>query len=1040
MPLSIQEKFSNLENLIRERINNEKGSTNPNIINHRTTIHYKDIHGKTLLEYAAEMGDFEAIKKIFNENSDITTDLLKKTFESALKTGHIEIADFLYQLKIPCPEVKFYFDLPTAARDWVTTKLKEEFSLYEEKKLTDLVFINEENLFERIIDLSDLELLIEKTEKIKRLNRTKQNSLIRYSIIHGKDLVFAHLFQEIGFEPQSIREGVLLVIAAEYNRFDIVKHLLSTEIDINAQDRCKKSAIFYAVENNNRVILRELMQKKPNLSLTTINQDNLLHFIKSIEVLEELQNYTELANLVHQPNMYGFTPLNIALQNGRDEIIQFFQKNMDTTLDLDELKKSSEYCHLPVITAQNNVLNKMRYYMQTNYRDSSLFPSEGHCNGFSFKRLLNKENEDNFFDYLALMGNWDGTQQSLEKKVGFKDHISDYKNLGDIFEQWINDIIWFQHSAIKDESNFIQIASEHKDREKQYKLLRNRNNKNNDFVVIYEHPSRSITYDQLYELVSYFSLMSKGSQIEFGGSGHATSCYKKKDNIAYYDPNFKYKATTTNNIAEILRRIIDYKYTCLGMQYPKDITICFSYFTQDISNNLESNSLFTEHFPKSVNDAQLFSQRSFHKFNPLHVAVLIQDIEAVKKILDDQYCDVFGEDILGRTPLAIAIENNFIAAIDLFAEQYEHCRKIALLDAVKKNNFLKVEQFGGDLTLNNQEDSYKTVLLQTAVDLYLKNPQANENIIKYLLAKGLHLLDLDQDRLNSLLKNDLFKNISNFNISLIQENKLGHNLIDYIAENKLNAALQILLDNDHTIVSRNKKILDIVLREEQDLMELDEINALVKCLEVIVPYYHFDLSTEIEQTRYILSIKYLAKSQNSEHFLRLCVEGNRSFLNNISIDNKPLLIYLLVAKTKADLLVKMFELVRDLDINVCSPTTANTPLMMLVHLEKYPEREKIIKAIFEYQGTSIKLDIKNKQGQTLLDLLEEKKDSFSLQFQEFLSKESILPQEFRNKLFNNKQPETTNFADHSQFFLNPSKSNESPKETGNPENSSKLNP
>src|ERR1700733_13473285 len=95
----MHQRYENLKKLIESRRSFEKNHRYPPYTTYPTTINFFDKYGKTLLHYAAELGYLDDIKLLLSQDADIfAEDFNKKlSFVLALKAGHVEVANYLYQ-------------------------------------------------------------------------------------------------------------------------------------------------------------------------------------------------------------------------------------------------------------------------------------------------------------------------------------------------------------------------------------------------------------------------------------------------------------------------------------------------------------------------------------------------------------------------------------------------------------------------------------------------------------------------------------------------------------------------------------------------------------------------------------------------------------------------------------------------------------------------------------------------------------------------------------------------------------------------------
>ena len=96
--------------------------------------------------------------------------------------------------------------------------------------------------------------------------------------------------------------------------------------------------------------------------------------------------------------------------------------------------------------------------------------------------------ESYYFDTLKLMSMWDGSEKTLYASLIDQPQYElyqkyGYKNLSDLFEQWINDLIWFQHAELSEID-----AIEQEQRVKQYPTISD--DEEYQYVPLYQETMR----------------------------------------------------------------------------------------------------------------------------------------------------------------------------------------------------------------------------------------------------------------------------------------------------------------------------------------------------------------------------------------------------------------------------------------------------------------------------------------------------------------------------------------------------------------------
>lgn len=168
-------------------------------------------------------------------------------------------------------------------------------------------------------------------------------------------------------------------------------------------------------------------------------------------------------------------------------------------------------------------------YLKLHNRSSEPLSKQGLCNGLAFLAgyYVSCQKEDEFYAILNTIATWDGQHDSLYDTTFTQTFSGNYRHLGDLLEQWINDIAWFQHNTyIKNFSFFSQ-----------HEVKQQLNISSNFHYTELFNFAFTMTKDQLTCFLSYAGQF-KQLQIFFRGSGHACFAHvTDKQQFQYYDPN-----------------------------------------------------------------------------------------------------------------------------------------------------------------------------------------------------------------------------------------------------------------------------------------------------------------------------------------------------------------------------------------------------------------------------------------------------------------------------------------------------------------------
>lgn len=696
--------YEHLETLIQERQQFEASHPWHPYDTQKTDINYTDMKKNSLLHYAAARGNLEKVKECIEKGADIN---LKSTVYDlnalgiALNCGHIDVANYLYEHKANCFTMPAETCKTKEAKEWFNEKIKialyqtypkpeEDFQdgkksnrFFKKKMNLSLnTFKQTKNNIEctnsliRAAEIGDLDFIIKAKKKDEKKVNSELNALLISAVVNDQMEVVKWTLENGAKINNDRRYSENALQKAINFNLNMVDYLLEHGADINKQNGMKTTPLMTAAKLNDPKLMEKLLEKKPNLSLRDIDGDNIFHYLaysgQNPAVIEQLLALPEAKSLLKEKNIYGYTAYDLAVQNKKDTLIQLFAPEKD----LNEIKKSSQYGEVPIYIWQNAVRQKMSYFLRSQYRLSNYFELEGHCNGFSYLHQIyaDQGKEDYFFSTLALMSQWDGKDSSLNEP--FKDipQAKYYKNLGELFEQWINDTIWFQQTGPE---KFIDDLKQ-TDRIKQHFIIHGPE----DFRLFYLHNAQAEAQKQslaeLKTLLNYLLRMPPRMHFEIHGDEHVTSIYKNdQGKLLYYDPNFHLKTTSLENSEQLLQRLIDHKYISLkeifdetgehsmvapaiqSFFYKKDFDLLLS----DLNN---FNVFSDDELPKSQEEAKRFQLNTPGNYSPLHIAVITTSQSSLKKLLSDNYCDINARDAHGLTALDIATKNGVIGYVNLF--------------------------------------------------------------------------------------------------------------------------------------------------------------------------------------------------------------------------------------------------------------------------------------------------------------------------------------------------------------------------------------
>lgn len=763
----LQGQYEYLENLIRKRQENEL--KNPELLP-KTDINFCDIAGFSLLHYAIIIGDLEKVKFLMEKGANINLSLpgTPSPIAVAIGEGNLEIAQFLFATGAACHDIHFHICNEPKTKEWLKTKITEVlYDIYPEphykyifKSLTKNQFFFATSTPEQAIQIKNF------NEALKRAAEIGDKDFINALLESPHKHYFYKNYTDKGLEGE-ILINKLLVIAARNGHIDLVQlllmhhaningtlpfmttaliaaienkqpemidFLLNQEIDLNKEDAYKANALFAAIINNNLELTKRLLEMGAHYNTTSLNGSNILHnaiacnHTRMVKLLLCLDNANEL---LAQKNIYGLTPLDLAVSAKSDECINLLSANSDN------IKKSPAYGQLQTWIAQDILIPKIKYYLKINYRSLEFFYEKGLCNGFEFLFLYyaSKKMQDYFFNTLEKIATWDGKNDTLFKDFGDAPQSKYYKNLAELFEQWISNIFWFQYAMN---------PPEQMNRSIQFPLLAPKNYNLNYIYKeykLYNHPWGNVivknrTIPQLKEILQFYFKMPAGLNIELFSIDHVSGIHLFPNQFHHYDPNIRLKTEATHDVDHIVNNIVNYQYI-FGEKFHNTINfgVRAFYFTENNQLNLEHFEIFTpQELPTSKITAKLFQQISPNEFTHMHVAILTHSLTSLKKLLHDGFCDIYAKDCLGRTILDMAIMSDCSEAIKLILQytqlppaDMEHLVKIAYICGNQKTLKLLIDHF----TINLTELFFQTIKLHDfeTIKYLIKNNKVDMSTI-----------------------------------------------------------------------------------------------------------------------------------------------------------------------------------------------------------------------------------------------------------------------------------------------------------------------
>jgi ankyrin repeat protein len=829
------ENFTQLQCQIHQRQEFEAKHPAPHFSIYKTDFNFTDFQGNSLLHYAATIGDMEKINDCLKNGADINLKNAqnKSAITIALEYGHLDVAEYLFQQGAHCNDL----NLTSCRGDekriaWLSAKIKnalyESFPNPAEIYFAPIVenqffkkavfgFSNSQNALNRAAEIGDIEYIKVSINRAL-LNQEEIDSLLIIAAKNGQLKTVEYLYQNnANINSKKSYAETALIEAVKLKKQDVINFLLAQKVNVNQKNFLKITALSYAILNSDKETINKLIAQGASINYVNVGGNTLLHLavLHDCKLIKELLTIPGFNELIKVKNIYGFTPLDLAIQNKQDELIQILALESDLNL----IKKDVNYGIKPSEISQDIVMDKMLFRLRILYRDTSFFSAIGHCNGFTYLKpfYARQGKEQYYFDTLALMANWDGSEAALQQKFN-KDipQAQYYKNLDELFEQWTNDAIWFQHTTL-DMVDSLQQA----DRAGQYLMIKGKDQGEDlNYIPLYKEPPISFdenrnfinyqrTEAQLGEIFSYLIRMPTNVQFQLDGGQHSTSSYNNKDGeLVYYDSNFTYKTENTKNFKEIIQRLINYKYILFNKfdDDKADCNLSVYCYQMDLPQiNLDNFSVLDEkELPKSQQDAFLFQQNSANHFTPLHIAVMTRSLATLQRLLKDGFCDVNTKDCLGRSAFKMALDSAYTEAMNL------------LLGA-PGINLGTVDKLTTNAYRDQQKDIVQTILASPNVKNL--NELLLEAIKKEDLALVETLLSQNKANINQITSNEmpLSKAIESKNQLMIQY------LLDCGADLFMTKGLDDICSDSplETAFSPNSRCAELIISYLKDINQKD---------------------------------------------------------------------------------------------------------------------------------------------------------------------------------------------------------------------------
>lgn len=618
-------QYEALKKLIEERQAFEKFHANEEPYRtYPTDMLFPNVNGWNLLHLAAILNDLEAVKNLVEAyHVDIKQPLSNGKATAlfiALLHGNIDIAKYL---------INHGASIGECTRHWLRD-MPESLDFYDEQarlllqqakqnpdiQLAHKIPNTKRSYLDLAAEIGDLDAIhyahhqISLVGCIQYLSFDGENLPAHRAVENNQKAALAIILDKnVSVHSVDSLNQTALHQAIFVGNWDLAKELLDRGANINDQDIYGKTPLYYAIYCGEELCARELLRHGADPKITTYDEQTIYHAqaISHMDLTslipQEIQDH-----LQSKKNIYGQNP--------------------------DDYAKNESFTSLD----QNEVIDKIKYYLALNYRDKDFF-SDGYCNGLSFLfHFYDSHNQLNlFYKILEAWVNWDGTGEALQKKPG--PPLDEYKSFSELFEESLSHFTVFQSSY--------DYAIRQWERDKQLALVGNEKN----LHFLFKNISPLMTRSQLIEMLTMFSHLPKNTRIEVGGGLHATAIKViDEHHFMYFDPNFKGCLATTYDVKSLADLIIQTKYK--GLRHRSNSCVvkpaderfefrfsAYSFHWEQISHD-QYNYFSEAELPKSKEEADDFIKLSPNGLSHLEYAILSLSIENVRRLVADGYCDV----------------------------------------------------------------------------------------------------------------------------------------------------------------------------------------------------------------------------------------------------------------------------------------------------------------------------------------------------------------------------------------------------------------
>ncbi|OGT35751.1 MAG: hypothetical protein A3F11_05240 [Gammaproteobacteria bacterium RIFCSPHIGHO2_12_FULL_37_14] len=634
----VKEEYIKLRNLIATRQTFEHAHSEKPYSNHPTMSTFPNIDGWCLLQLAVRIGDLDEVKRLIEVDGLNVSQQMPLYNATALKIafifGHKEIVNYLLAKGasiLECDRDDITDTDCLAIYDNEAKQLlknRDQTLCYDaevpnsKKTYADLAAeIGDETYFitSRLETIEFFDMSMALNEKMSPLHRAVANN--------QQKIIRLLLDNKIEKDATNEYGNTILHTAIQTKNLECVKLLLGYDVNINHHS-LSGPPLYLAISLGETAIVKELLSRGADPFVKTYIDETIFHAQaqNGMDLSGLLPNTSEIELLKQSKNIYGQTP---------DD---YLQKNLTRSIN------------------QGKLIKKIGYFLDLNYRNKEFFSPNGYCNGLTFLyHYYDSINQlDVFYKILNTISSWDGSEKQLHEL--FPSSLDDCKNLDELLETFLSHLTLF-HSKWRykgyeqqkdDEAEEEKI--EQKDRKKQLAIV----DKQINFIIPYT--DFFATQKQLSELLTILCGLPQGTHIEFGGSHHATGAkILPEKKYSYFDTNFRAILDRSYESQILANLIIRTKHEML--QQPvwqaEKYGIGFMAYHFPWEQHIDANFNYYAALPKNKEEACVMEFPE-NKFTPLHIAILTNSMDNLKKLIQDDYCDANQQDAHERSPLDLA--------------------------------------------------------------------------------------------------------------------------------------------------------------------------------------------------------------------------------------------------------------------------------------------------------------------------------------------------------------------------------------------------